>query len=458
MSQRSEIPPPPAHVHFVGIGGIGMSGLARILNSWGYRVTGSDAFPSDLIESLKDEGIEIRIGHDDTEWATASDLVVATAAVRETNAEIHAAKSSGKPVIKRAELLGMLANERTSIAVAGSHGKSTTSGMLVTALRTTGLDPSYAVGAVVASTGTNAEPGMSAEMVVEADEYDYSFLWLKPTFAIITNIDYDHPDLFPDQGTYDRAFVRFARGAKPGGVLVANGDDAGVLRVIDDLRSSPAELITYGWGETCDWRIQGTSVIRPGGDKISLDLAVPGRHNIGNATAALIVMYRMGIDLPTAANALGTFAGVSRRFELRGEVNEVTVIDDYAHHPEEITATIAAARSRFPGRRIVAAFQPHTYSRTKAMVDQFATSLRSADYVVVLDIYPARETDTLGVSSEEIVRRMPSDQAVIGGKPSDAVAVLANCVHSGDIVLTMGAGDITLVGPKLLSLLEESGS
>ena len=214
-----------------------MSGLARILAAWGYRVTGSDAFPSNLVEQLQSEGIDVQIGHEDTANAAAADLIVATAAVRPTNPEIHAAKERGTPVIKRAELLGMLANARTCVAVAGSHGKSTTSGMLVTALQAVGRDPSYAVGAVVGSTGTNAAPGSGEAMVVEADEYDYSFLWLKPEFAIITNIDYDHPDLFPDQPTYDRAFVRFVQGMRPESVLVVDGDDPGVRRVIERFRA-----------------------------------------------------------------------------------------------------------------------------------------------------------------------------------------------------------------------------
>jgi len=432
-----------------------MSGLARILAAWGYRVTGSDAFPSNLVEQLQSEGIEVQIGHQDTANAAAADLIVATAAVRSTNSEIHAAKERGTRVIKRAELLGMLANARTCVAVAGSHGKSTTSGMLVTALQAVGRDPSYAVGAVVGSTGTNAAPGSGEAMVVEADEYDYSFLWLKPAFAIITNIDYDHPDLFPDQPTYDRAFVRFVEGMRPASVLVVNGDDPGVQRVLERFRAVGVRVVTYGTAPGNDWQFDGTTVTGPEEREIELDLSVPGIHNRANATAALVVMHEMGIELAEAAEALGTYRGIGRRFDLKGEADGIIVIDDYAHHPQEIAATIAAARERYPGRRIVAAFQPHTYSRTRALLDPFAQALGAADCAVVLDVYPARETDSLGVSSDDIIRRMNPETTIAGGTPAQAVNRLAREARDGDVILTLGAGDVTLVGPKLLALLKE---
>jgi UDP-N-acetylmuramate--alanine ligase len=454
MNHSSTLPQPPAHVHFVGIGGIGMSGLARILCTWGYRVTGSDANSSALIEQLRGEGILVQIGHEDTAQASSADLVVATAAVRESNSETQAAQHLNIPVIKRAELLGMVANDRFCVAVAGSHGKSSTSGMLVSALQSVGCDPSYAIGAVVESTGTNAAPGSGEAMVVEADEYDYSFLWLKPKIAIITNIDYDHPDLFPDQVTYDRAFEQFARGMKADGVMIVNGDDPGVQRVLAELRES-SRVVTYGETAGSDWLIDQKRVTSPTGEAVVLELSVPGRHNLSNATAALVAMSEMGVSLSSASAALGMYRGIGRRFEIKGDAAGVTVIDDYAHHPQEIVATIAATRDRYPGRRIVAAFQPHTYSRTKALLDPFARALSGADRVVVLDIYPARETDSLGISSNDIVRRIDGDQAITGGTSALAPAILASEVARGDIVLTMGAGDITLVGPKLLAMLEE---
>jgi UDP-N-acetylmuramate--alanine ligase len=385
-------------------------------------------------------------------------LIVATAALRDTNPEIHAALANGVRVIKRAEMLGLLANARTCVAVAGSHGKSTTSGMIVSALTALGQDPSYAVGAVVGTTGVNAAPGDGPAMVVEADEYDYSFLWLRPDFAVITNVDYDHPDLFPDQATYDRAFVRFAKGMKPGGVMVVNLDDLGVRRIKPELRAMNTSLVTIGEDDESDWRIDGTLISAPDGRSVSLALEAPGRHNVSNATCALAILDSMGIDLVDAARSLGTFTGVGRRFDLKGEVDGIAVIDDYAHHPIEIGATIAAARERYAGRRVVAAFQPHTYSRTRALLDAFAEAMARADVALVLDIYPARETDSLGVSADDIRSLIPGGGAIAGGKPADAVTRLAGVVEHGDVVLTMGAGDVTLVGPALLEVLRSRQS
>ncbi|MDQ2683202.1 MAG: Mur ligase domain-containing protein, partial [Chloroflexota bacterium] len=288
------LPDLPAAVHFVGVGGIGMSGLARILHAWGYDVTGSDSAHSDQVDLLNKEGIPVSVGHTAVERATSADLVVATAAVRSGNPELDAAAEAGVPIVKRAELLGLLAKDRTCVAVAGSHGKSTTSGMLVSALRALGSDPTYAVGAIVGSTGTNAAPGTSGEMVVEADEYDYSFLWLKPNFSIVTNIDYDHPDLFPDQATYDGAFQDFVAGAPPGGLIAVNGDDPGVRRSLARFRTSPARLVTYGRSPGVDWHIDGRTVCSAAGETTELILQLPGDHNIGNAAAALIVLTGMG--------------------------------------------------------------------------------------------------------------------------------------------------------------------
>ncbi|HQY31432.1 MAG TPA: UDP-N-acetylmuramate--L-alanine ligase, partial [Thermomicrobiales bacterium] len=389
MSQLSGLPSLPAAVHFVGIGGIGMSGLARILQTWGYTVSGSDAFPSQLVDQLQEEGIPVTIGHEDVSRAQSADLIVATAALRPTNTELQAARQANIPIVKRAELLGMLMNSRLGIAVAGSHGKSSTSGMVVTAMMALQRAPSYAIGAIVQSEGTNAAPGDGAAMIVEADEYDYSFLWLKPQIAIITNVDYDHPDLFPDQDAYDRAFLRFTLGIRPGGTLILNGDDAGVQRLLPQLQRADLQVVTYGERSGADWTIAGSIVRAPDGREVRLNLQVPGRHNIGNATAALIAMESLGAPVGEGAAALGTYTGVARRFEIKAEVGGVTIVDDYAHHPQEIAATIQAARSRYPDRRLVIAFQPHTYSRTKALASAFAEALTAADVPMVLNIYAA---------------------------------------------------------------------
>jgi UDP-N-acetylmuramate--alanine ligase len=450
------LPSPPAKVHFVGIGGIGMSGLARILAAWGYGVSGSDAHRSELTDALTAEGIAVAIGHDSVAWSTGASLVVRTSAVSDHNSEVAASLASGVPVLRRAQLLGLLANAKRCVAVAGSHGKSTTSGMLVSALRALGADPSYAVGAVVQATGTNAAPGAGPDMVVEADEYDYSFLELTPDVAVITNIDYDHPDLFSDQERYDAAFARFASQVRPGGTLVVASDDTGCRRLLErpDL-DLVGRIVTFGEDDGSDVRLlceEGGYRIATGRElPVDLDLQVPGRHNARNAAAAVAALVVLGQEPARAVGALAGYAGVGRRFELRGEAGGVTVVDDYAHHPAEIVATLRAARERYPGRRIVAAFQPHTYSRTKALLAEFAASLQVADEVAVLDIYPSRETDSLGISVADLIRLIPGAHAA--GPAITAATPIAALTRPGDVVLTIGAGDVTGVGPRLLELL-----
>ena len=451
------LPAPGSAIHFVGVGGIGMSGLARLLHRWGYVVSGSDSTASDITDALLSEGIAVSIGHHDATLAGAADLVVITAAIRGANAEVRAAETRGVPVIKRARLLGMLSDARRGVAVAGSHGKSTTSGMLVVALGALGADPSYAIGAVIGRTGTNAAAGSGEEMVVEADEYDYSFLQLHPDVAIVNNVDYDHPDLFPDQAAYEQAFVDFIGQIRPGGTLVIAADDDGAARVVRAADRSAITVVTIGEGVGSDWRLlpgdAGWLTQAPDGERYALTLQVPGTHNARNALTALAVLAALGHDPAAAAAALGTYTGIGRRFEPKGEAAGVTVIDDYAHHPKEVAATIAAARSRFPGRRIVVAFQPHTYSRTHALLTDFATALSAADLAVVLDIYAARETDTLGVTSHQLVDLIPGAQA--GGAVPEAGDRLAVLLKPDDVLLTVGAGTVTGLGPLLLEKLRD---
>ncbi|MGI8405349.1 MAG: UDP-N-acetylmuramate--L-alanine ligase [Thermomicrobiales bacterium] len=461
-SADPQLPPPPANVHFIGIGGIGMSGLARILLAWGYRVSGSDAVASVTTDALALLGATIVIGHDDPTMASLADIIVSTPRAEQNAAiEIDAAHAAGVLHVKRGLLLAMLANARRSIAVAGSHGKSTTTGMLAFALRELDTDPSYAIGAILAATGLNAAPGNGPFMPVEADEFDRAFLWLKPEVAMITTVSFDHPDVYADQADYDAAFVEFATGILPGGRLVISADDPGARRVVATLRAKedlPFSIASFGANKDSDWRIcfgdHGGSVTAPDGTVYEVQPLVPGRHNVGNTVAAAIALEALGIEPARAIPALTAFTGIGRRFEHKGTLGGIDIVDDYAHHPDEIEATLQATRERFPDRRVIVAFQPHTYSRTKLLLDEFATSLNGADEVVLLEIYPSGEKDTLGVSSADVLTRLTvSAQAV--GTPEQAVHTLAKLATTGDVILTLGAGDITIVGASLLARLFE---
>lgn len=453
------LPPPPATLHLVGIGGIGMSGLARILAARGYRVSGSDAVDSPVVQALRAEGFPVTVGHDPANLGDP-DLVVVTAAAPESNPEVAAARARGIPIIKRAALLGRLCDERVCLAVAGTHGKSTTSGMLALALVHAGEDPSFAVGAVLKELGTNARPGAGPLFVAEADEYDYSFLWLHPDVAVVTNIEHDHPDLFPSRESVLEAFTRFVRGMRPGGTLVVSADDPGCRDLLTRLGDRRPRVVTFGSDPNADWSIvrdeetgSGDLVRAPGGRTLRLRLVVPGWHNRLNALAALAAGEAAGVAPERLLPGLAAFGGVGRRFEVRGQARGVTVVDDYAHHPTEIRATIEAARERYPAARLWAVFQPHTYSRTREMLDDFAAALSLADYVVLAPIYAARETDDLGVSSADIAGRMAGRPVVVVESPAAAGEVVAADAEAGDVVLILGAGDIWKAGERLLGLL-----
>ncbi|MGC4106378.1 MAG: UDP-N-acetylmuramate--L-alanine ligase [Thermomicrobiales bacterium] len=463
--QTHHLPPPPATVHFIGIGGIGMSGLARILLAWGYRITGSDAAASEVTVALQELGADIVIGHDDPTFASLADILVTTPRAEENaRIEIEAAHAAGVMHIQRGLMLAMLANARRSIAVAGSHGKSTTTGMITSALRALGGDPSYAIGAVLGETGLNAAPGNGPYMPVEADEFARAFLWLRPEVGIITSVSYDHPDIYPTQEEYDAAFVEFTKGILPGGRLVISADDPGSRRVIDAVRARgalPFSIVTFGSGEDADWRIaygeRGGAVTLPNGRALPVEPSVAGQHNVRNTVAGAIALEALGFEPDAALVALGGFTGVGRRFEHKGTFGGIDIVDDYAHHPDEISATLQAARERFQGRKIVVAFQPHTYSRTKLLLDEFATSLSLADEVVLLEVYPSGEPDVFGVSSADVFARLTTPAHQVA-RPGDAARKLAEVAKAGDVVLTLGAGDITSVGAEVLALLKQRTS
>lgn len=454
------LPPPPATLHFVGIGGIGMSGLARILKMWGYQISGSDIAESAQTAALREMDIPVVIGHNDPELASQADIIVTNKrAAANAAVEIDAAVANGARVIKRGDLLGMAAAERFGIAVAGSHGKSTTSGMLSVALRTLEAEPSFAVGAIVAATGTNAEPGEGKHFVVEADEFDRSFHGLFPNVAIITSVAFDHPDIYDDQDDYDDAFVGFVKNIRENGTLIVAGDDSGAERVterIADLGRDDLAVQTFGETSGLDWTLSGDGNRRlltdPSGEEHVLNLLIPGKHNARNAVAAIAAIHASGFSIEDAIRGVESFTGIGRRFEYKGQVNGVDVIDDYAHHPEEITAVVHAAREHYAGKRVIVVHQPHTYSRTYSLMDEFAESLDTADEVVLMEIYGVGETNEHNIAAVDMAAKMTSNVAIVDTPKQAADAVVDLIGTDGEaVVLTLGAGTVTQVGPLLVS-------
>ncbi|MBA3274613.1 MAG: UDP-N-acetylmuramate--L-alanine ligase, partial [Chloroflexia bacterium] len=442
-----------------------MSGLAEMLQDAGYTITGSDSTDSPAVGALRGRGIQVVIGHEDPAFASGANVVVSTRrAELQAATELEAALAAGALVVKRGELLAMIANPLRTLAVAGTHGKSTTSGMLTIALRALGQDPGYSVGAKIPGVPGNTAAGSGEFMVVEADEFDRSFLWLRPEVSIITSVSFDHPDIYADQRDYDGAFLTFARQTRPGGTLVIAADEPGCLRLIAVLRDGPTtpfSIVTFGESDDADWRVARVddhwTFHPPTGEHVEARLGVPGAHNARNAIAAVAALHAAGYSPKEAVQALERFTGVGRRFEHKGQDGGIDVVDDYAHHPEEIVAVVAAARLRYPDRRLFVVHQPHTYTRTKLLLAAFAQSLDLADEVILLDIYPGGETDDLGVSSNDLLALLHvTAQAVVG--PEEAAIEVARRARTGDVVMTLGAGDITLTGARTLELLGERTS
>lgn len=456
-------PNDPRPVHFVGIAGAGMRALAELLARRGVRVTGCDTAPGN-VDDLRALGIAVTAGHDPAHIDGVRAVVVTSAAPR-TNPEIQQAHVAGVPVIRRAEALGEAVAGGELVAVAGTHGKSTTTVMAAQAMAAAGLDPTALVGARVADWNGNLRTGGTRLYVVEADEYDRSFLALAPTVAVITNIEADHLDIYRDVDDIRSAFAQFARGAR---AVVISADDAGaasldlpagadVVRFGLDLRTArlTATALTVGDGGTrFDVRFDGRRVG-------SVQLRVPGEHNVRNALAALGAGMAQGHTVEEMAPGLAEFGGVERRFQRMGDASGVSVIDDYAHHPTEVSATLAAARAAFPGRRVLVAFQPHLYSRTRDFAPMFAAALAPADMLFLADIYPAREQAIPGVTSALIADALVAEgrgRPAWQGPRSEVARALAAVVRPGDVVITMGAGDITGSASELLALLAERGA
>ncbi|MCL4262451.1 MAG: UDP-N-acetylmuramate--L-alanine ligase [Anaerolineae bacterium] len=458
---------PGMHLHLLGIGGTGMSAIAQVLLGRGYVVSGSDMKLSEVTAVLQTEGATVYEGHK-AEHITGADALVITSAAAPDNPEIVAAEIAGLPILKRASFLGHLMAGHIGIAIAGTHGKTTTTGMIAQILLAADLDPTVIVGGVLPAVGSNGRAGQGDYFVVEADEYDHMFLGLRPELIVITNIEHDHPDIFPTARAYEDAYHQFAKLLPDGGRLVVCADDPGVGRLLKKLKLPGVEVTTYGLGRENSVQLdyQATDLrsnplggmdflVETEGQTVGLArLRAPGTHNVLNALAAIIVGLDLGLDFNIIRTALAAFSGINRRFEVIGEAGDVVVIDDYAHHPTEIEVTLQAARQRYPGRRLWAVWQPHTFSRTKLLQNRFAACFAAADRVVALDIYHSRESETLGMDTAVIVQAMNHPQAVHIPNRRDAADYILERVRPGDVILTLGAGDGNEVGKWVLEGLE----
>ena len=440
------------NVHFVGIGGIGMSGIAEILLQAGVTVSGCDVRSSSTTDLMNRRGVKVSIGHDPAHLQGV-DLVVMTAAVKGGNREIEEAVARGIRIMRRSEMLGELVNAKRAVGISGTHGKTTTSSMVAVVLGEAGLDPTVLIGGMLRNIGGNARTGKGDHLVVEADEYDRTFHHLHPEIAVVTNIEADHLEYYGSFEAILEAFQVFIEGIKPGGAIIACADDPAVLDLLNRIESD--RVVRYGLSEEATLRATNLQFDERGS---TFDVAgvgafrlfVPGEHNVRNALAAIAVARELGIHSSVIARGLAGFLGVDRRFQIIGRFSGAIVVDDYAHHPTEIRATLSAARRGYPGRRIVALFQPHLYSRTRDFAGDFAASLRVADVALVAPIYAAREEPISGITARLIADAAEGIEFLEQSNAEIADA-LRSRLQSNDIFITMGAGDVHEVGEALVA-------
>jgi len=461
------------HVHFIGIGGSGLSAIARLLLESGYTVSGSDRALTPFADEVRKAGATVYVGHHARNLAGA-DWVVMSSAIGADNPEVQAAKRAKIPVYKRADFLGELMSDKIGIAIAGTHGKTTTTAMAAWTLSELKRDPSFIVGGVMKNLGVNARAGKGNLFVIEADEYDNMFLGLKPQIEVVTNLEHDHPDFFPTFEAMVASFEKFTDLLPADGTLIACAEDAGAAALIQRVRKAGKNVIAYGmqndrtigspsWVLARDVKPNGrggfdfvasSNLKSTGVDSVEVSLQVSGEHNVRNALAVLAVVDVLGLSRDKAAKAIGTFTGTSRRFELRGEVNGISVFDDYAHHPTEIRATLAGARARFPQGRIWAVWQPHTYSRTQALYLEFSRAFKDADEVIVTEVYAAREAKQ-DFTSAEIVSGMPHRSARFIGALDQVTDYLLTNLQPGDVLIVLSAGDADQICTDLLKAWKE---
>ena len=449
----------PIHVHFIGIGGISMSGLAEILLDEGFTISGSDSKESDLTKHLEAKGISVFYGQKASNIIPGIDLIVYTAAIHEDNPEFAQAKAQGLPMLSRAELLGQIMdNYEQSIAVAGTHGKTTTTSMISQILLEAKTDPTITVGGILEAINGNLRVGESEFFISEACEYTNSFLNFRPKYSIILNVEAEHLDFFKDLDDIRKSFHKFAANTLADGATIINGEIDNYTEIVEGL---PQRIITYGLNSSYDYYAENItydekacaifSVMHDGQKIMDVHLNVPGKHNVSNSLAAIALCDIMDIPNEAVISGLLKFGGANRRFQYKGKIDGITIIDDYAHHPTEIKATLTAA-ANYPHERLVLVFQPHTYSRTKAFLDDFAEVLSMADVVVLADIYAAREQNTYGVSSKDILNLLKKKGTEAYYLPSFEEIekfLLKNCIN-GDLLITMGAGNVVEIGEALL--------
>ena len=445
-------------IHMTGIGGAGMSGIAEILINLGYDVRGSDLSSSTAVNRLRELGARIAVGHAAENVADAEVLVKSTA-VGDDNPEVATARQKNIPVIPRAEMLAELMRLRQGIAVAGTHGKTTTTSLIATIFEAAGTDPTVIIGGRLNAYGANARLGQGQYLIAEADESDGSFLCLSPILNVVTNVDKDHVDFYPTQDAIDEAFVAFMNKVPFYGVNVVCGDDPGVRRLLPKIKRP---VVTYGFGEhnlirASTPNFSGTrsrfELSVRGKKTRTAELAQPGMHNVLNALAAIGVALETGIDFNCCIKGLAAFRGVGRRFEIRGEVNGVLVVDDYGHHPAEIIATLHTTRQVFPERRLTVVFQPHRFTRTQALFGEFCKAFELADKLFLLEIYPASEQPIPGLSGQSLaqgIRQISDTEVAWFPDMAAALEALDEELKEGDLLLTLGAGSITTLGPQYL--------
>lgn len=450
------------HIHLIGIGGIGVSAIAEVLNSNGYKVTGSDIRSSELTRSLETKGIGVYYTHE-SDNIIGADAIVYTAAVNESNPELQAAKEQGILTLTRAEMLGeILSQYKHSVAIAGAHGKTTTTSFLSIILNESALDPTLLIGGEVKEFGSNVKTGKGDLIVTEACEYKDSFLSFKPTTGVILNIDEDHLDYFKDLEHIISSFTKFAQSIPKSGTLVLNNDDYNAKKIVSHVECN---ILTFGISQEADVQARNITydpdglpefeVVIKGEPYSTFKLSVPGNHNIYNSLAAIAVAYITGLKGDEVAKSTKMFGGTKRRFDRLGKYKNATVVDDYAHHPTEIKATLSAAK-KIPHNKSICIFQPHTYSRTAELLGEFATSFKQADVVIITDIYgSARETDNGTVHSRDLVDAIKDEgqKATYLGTFDEVITHLSEIVESEDLIFTMGAGDIVELGKKLADIL-----